>query len=232
MLGHLDDALTDLNNAINLKGDEAAFYAIRGRILWALRQLGRGIQDSQQAVSLEPSAENCYQAGLYFSVQGTYSESLIYLDRAIATNPEYAEALTERGLVHGELGNFQLARSDYDKAIQVDPSYFLAWCNRAGLYVRVKEWNNAIRDASRAIALHSEYGLSYKLRAMANGELGNVEAAVADFNRFLDLDPTTPEKAWIESKIARLKNGDFVKQGTTGQKPRRWLSKLLQPRNE
>jgi len=53
----------------------------------------------------------------------------------------------------------------------------------------LKDFNGAITDINKAIELQNDYTEAYYVRAICNGELGNIEIAAVDFDKVLSLDP-------------------------------------------
>ncbi len=62
--------------------------------------------------------------------QGRYAEALQHFDRAIALNPEVAEAWVFRGVMLLHLGEYHLALASCDRAIQLVPDNQEAWIFR------------------------------------------------------------------------------------------------------
>ncbi|MGB6527681.1 MAG: tetratricopeptide repeat protein [Candidatus Nitrosopolaris sp.] len=60
---------------------------------------------------------------------GKYSESLIYSTKALAIDPNNADALSSKGIALDHLGNYTGAIEYYDKALAVDPKYLPALNN-------------------------------------------------------------------------------------------------------
>jgi tetratricopeptide (TPR) repeat protein len=59
---------------------------------------------------------------------------------AIRVNPNYVEALTDRGLAYAVRGDTNRAIADYNEAIRLNPNYALAFCNRGKLkLLRIKD---------------------------------------------------------------------------------------------
>ena len=72
---------------------------------------------------MEDQAERYYKEGSDFFKQGHYPEALASCDKAIAINPDYADAWNGRGVALHELGRYTEAVASYDKAIAIDPDY-------------------------------------------------------------------------------------------------------------
>lgn len=110
---------------------------------------------------------------------------------------------------------------DLATAIRIDPACQRAWANRAALHVQRGIWGDAITDAGRAIRLAPEYAPAYRLRALGHKVAGARARALADFRRFLELDPAAPDRAQIERAIA------ILEQPEAATSARSWLARLF-----
>ena len=60
---------------------------------------------------------------LFFVSFGKYNEAITYLDRALAIDPNYKEALNDKGLALYNLGRYDEAITYFDMALAIDPNY-------------------------------------------------------------------------------------------------------------
>lgn len=75
------------------------------------------------------------------------------LAKALETYPDYAPALTLRGVLSLDEGNAQSSISDFDHAIHSDPSFALAYTAMAAAMNQLNKFDDALRSADRAITL-------------------------------------------------------------------------------
>src|SRR5215469_11013199 len=61
---------------------------------------------------------------------GNYSQAIQYYDKALAIDPHYVKALTNKGVALDNLGNYAGAIEYYDKALAIDPHYINALYNK------------------------------------------------------------------------------------------------------
>jgi tetratricopeptide (TPR) repeat protein len=217
MLGHFDMALQDLNCALALGREQPAFFDQRGQLFVRIGRQAEALEDFRRALELNPNADRCYRYGLTLSSLEHYGEALPYLEKAVELQPNYVEAITERGMVRMELGRFELAKEDFDQAVRIDPNYHIAWSHRAVYHHRRREWGEAVANASRAIELSPGYALPYKLRALAKKEQGQIEEAIADLEQFLALDSNDSERQHLEALLKKWKR--------TGGQKRSWFAR-------
>ena len=72
-------------------------------------------------------------------------------DRAIAINPNFAEAYYHRGTAKGNKGDYDGAIADFDRAIAINPNDAEAYVNRGAIKQRKGDYDGAIADYDRAI---------------------------------------------------------------------------------
>lgn len=75
------------------------------------------------------------------------------LAKALEADPDYAPALTLRGVTSLDAGNPQAGIDDFDKAVHSDPNYALAYTAMAAALNQLNKFDDAVRSADRAISL-------------------------------------------------------------------------------
>lgn len=69
--------------------------------------------------------------------KGDFQGAIANFDKALALNPNYAEAYNSRGEAHSKLGDKQEAIKDYNQAIALDPKFAAAYSNRGAIYYKL-----------------------------------------------------------------------------------------------
>ncbi len=93
-----------------------------------------------------------------------YEKAIADYDRAIALDPNDANAYHNRGLAYRNINEYHKAIADYDRAIALDPDYRNAYHNRGLTYYNLNEYQKAIADYDRAIALDPNFALAKENR--------------------------------------------------------------------
>jgi len=75
------------------------------------------------------------------------------LAKALEIWPNYAPALTLRGVMFLDAANPKAASEDFDKAIHADPSFALAYTAMSAALNQLNKFDDAVRSAERAITL-------------------------------------------------------------------------------
>jgi len=105
---------------------------------------------------------------------------------AIRLNPDYAHAYNNRGLARYAKDDLDAALKDYTEAIRLNPDYATAYLNRGAAYAK-DDLDLALEDYAEAIRLNPDYARAYFNRAQIWRQKGDRRAAIADFQKYLNL---------------------------------------------
>lgn len=112
--------------------------------------------------------------------------------------------------VESEKDGFAKASAIYRGVIKEDPTVIDAWFAFGNLYAKNRRYREAIEQFSRALALKPDYDLAVINLATAYRNLGNDEAALAGYERYLTIDPKDPYVRYQIGEI-HLDRGDIAK---------------------
>jgi TolB-like protein len=202
---------------------EAYDNYLRGRHFWTQRSsaaFDSAIRYYNRAVLLDPEYARAY-AGLaetYVLLPEfggpSFPETLPYAraatERALALNPELAEAYAASGYIKTVFEwDREAAELDYRKAIELDPDYATAHQWYAELLAQTRRWDEALAEARRAVELDP-------LSPAANMILGNLiaytgdpEAAIPVVEQALDIAPDMELATYVLASTHVL-NGDLA----------------------
>lgn len=132
--------------------------------------------------------------------EGDFARAVSHYTNAIRSGELVGEALAitynNRGVAHGEAGNFDPAIADYSQALALRPNDATTIRNLRVAYVRRGElefasgaYDDAVADFSEAIDLEPEHHLAYQRRGEVYTELGLLDRAIADLERAVVLSP-------------------------------------------
>jgi len=127
--------------------------------------------------------------GNIYSQQGNYDEAFSYFNKAIALEPDNAEAFRERGITYGNKGNLDQASSDLGKAIELFPDFADAYHDRANVYSTRGDIDNAISDLNQAIIINPDFVEAYHDRGKAYSVKGDTDSAISDYDKAIEIDP-------------------------------------------
>ena len=123
------------------------------------------------------------------SQNGNHEKAIEYYTKAIELNPDYADALNNRGACYDGLKEYEKALVDYNKAIELKPDYAVAYNNRGLCYKNLKEYEKALADYTKAIELNPDDAVVFYNRGLCYQNLKEYEKALADYNKAIELNP-------------------------------------------
>ncbi|MBI5300426.1 MAG: tetratricopeptide repeat protein [Deltaproteobacteria bacterium] len=116
-------------------------------------------------------------------------EALAAYDRAIAIDPNFASAHSNRGNALSELGRNKEALAAYDRAIAIDPNFTLAHSNRGVVLRELNRNKEALATYDRAIAIDPNFAFAHFNRGNALSGLGRNKEALDAYDRAIAIDP-------------------------------------------
>jgi tetratricopeptide (TPR) repeat protein len=111
-----------------------------------------------------------------------------YLDKALASYPRYAVALTLRGLIASD-GHPELACEYFQKAIEYDPNYAPARLALGSEYNRLGRFDDAARTLDRALAIAPTSWQGYYELSVTSLGKGDFKAALRFVEKASSLVP-------------------------------------------
>lgn len=110
--------------------------------------------------------------------------------------------LVNRGIIYAAMGDYERAASDYQRAENMNDQIPEIFINKGNLAFSTARYGDAIEAYSRAMELNMrDPHVGYLNRGFAYERLGNLESALADYRRALELAP-----GWnfVEQKIEAI----------------------------
>lgn len=128
--------------------------------------------------------------GLEFWREGEYDYCMQACQYALRINPSYARAYSYLGMALKEEGDIESAVEKFEKAVELGPNdYPWDWANLGDLLTRLGRYDDALsvlKEAERQLPADASV---YTYVGQAEMGKGNIEAAVAAFNKAITFDP-------------------------------------------
>lgn len=86
-------------------------------------------------------------------------------------------------------GDFKKSIELYSKALKESPYECNILSDRGVAYLHAKQKNNSLADFDRAISLQPDYSYRYAARAFARNNFGDIDGAILDYEKAVELDP-------------------------------------------
>ena len=110
------------------------------------------IKSKQEALD----APGLLNKGLSFADLGRQEEAMGCCDKALAINPQYAEAWVCKATLLADLGRHVEAIGCYDKALAINPKHADTWCRKCLSLVALRRRNDAMKCLERLQKLDPE----------------------------------------------------------------------------
>jgi superkiller protein 3 len=171
-------------------------YLRRGRAHYQLKQWSEAADSLSIATALNPGindAQVWFELGYACGECGLPEQAIAAYSRSIDLNPNGPGAWNNRGNLYARFGALDKAVVDYSKAIELNAKDGLAWSNRARAHAGLGQWEKTVEDCTRWLELvqgEQQINACY-LRALAYGLLARYGEAKADYQKLLELAPTS-----------------------------------------
>ncbi|NET73932.1 MAG: tetratricopeptide repeat protein [Sphaerospermopsis sp. SIO1G2] len=210
-LGNTADALTDYSSALTVTnddgspaGDRAAVYRARVDILRGAGQAAEAATELRQWLSLEPQRVDLYvELGQLYAETEDWENMVASMTAALDVSPENATALTLRGTAYLELREYELAIADLKASLNGEVDAAMSDIDRqSNLADAFYELGQALYNLGEPqdALVNFDEALTYaesdtdiaRIRAERGfiySELGEYDAALADFDDAISRDP-------------------------------------------
>ncbi|KAJ8600543.1 hypothetical protein CTAYLR_007923 [Chrysophaeum taylorii] len=211
-LGRLDDAVEAFDEALDLGRDNdskcagAASYA-KALVLEKLGRFDDAGDEFRHAARLEPHPDYFHALGANLRRRGNHVDAVEAFSDALRADPNHKSSLANRAFTLRKLGRFDRAIADYTTALDTfdgedETKLRLA---RAYCYARSAQPRLALDDYAAVLRLDPGNAHAYHNRAIMNDRLGRVDAAMADFQRVLDLEEERRDASTPSGVLRRCK---------------------------
>lgn len=112
---------------------------------------------------------------------GRYDEAIADLDHALQLQPDFYNALLNRGLAKRKNGDLSGAVDDYNAAIELEPARMDAYNNRGTVFLRQERYDRAIADFQKALDQQPGNSLTRFNLGLALQYEGRLRAALANY---------------------------------------------------
>lgn len=189
---------TDLARAALLAKDQRQCASAIGLFNEALRQ--GGFSPKEEGLLI-------YNRGICHEGLGMPQKALADLSSAIALLPDLAGAYNYRGIVWGELNEYDRAIADFEQAKRLDPENPLVFNNLGNTFSAKGDLDRALANYDQAIKLRPGYAGAFYNRAAVYASRHDNEHAIADYDQAIRLVPNYSD-AYHNRGVLKLIQGD------------------------
>ncbi len=209
---HLDEALEDLNKALDLRPGLVPALRQRASLLAHAKKYTAAVSDLQLARKLEPTDHaSALQLAAVFVVEGKSDDALEDVRGDVEADPKNWMAFRGRGDLYLTTGNHRMAVVDLEKALSLKADDSGVLNNLAWVLATSPE--ESLRDGKRAIELAkqacdvTDYKQPHILSTLAAGyaEMGDFASAVEWSKKALELGDETQKdelaRSWRATRL-------------------------------
>ena len=117
-----------------------------------------------------------------------YQEAILYYQKALRTDPKNVAVWNKMGIAELKLKNRGAAKKDFQKALKYDPRSVSALNNLGAVAYLDKKYKLAVQYLKKALELDESSAPSHLNMAEAWMGLGEVDRAMTEYARALELD--------------------------------------------
>jgi tetratricopeptide (TPR) repeat protein len=202
--GNIDDAIGDLNEALNVVDQRnASLYYERGLLYAQKKDYSNADQNFSNSIKLDSNIALVYYnrgvSRIYLKDIENASIDFVTARRkgldsaSIVEINNIAETFFDRGLAKFRAGDRDSAMSLFNSAISIRPNQSNYWFNKGECYYAGGSYQDAFNAYSQAITLSPDYADAYQKRGLSNLHLNKSKEAINDFTKSLQLNPNLYE---------------------------------------
>ena len=234
-LGQGKQAAVMLEEEIQAAPDQAVSQSLLGKAYLGLGQFDKAREHYLRAVTLKPDYTRAYY-GLSMACArlGEDSQARGYMeefrklkardrDKAVDGKRKYndlaavaqlvALAYTQAGMLHRSAGNPTKAEQHWTKAAELDPKNPICRDMLVSLYLRSRKYADALPVCRQLVTMYPKNARHHAKLGAVHAQLNQLDAALADLERAIELDPDNPQYRDLYQRI-RLAKGLSPKEGT------------------
>jgi tetratricopeptide (TPR) repeat protein len=207
-------ALAEFGETIRLDPNHAEAIRARAETFLMLESVQEAIADCDRLVQLKKDDASAYLMRCRaLGLRGSWEKALADCNQAVKLAPKLAEAYKQRGEIWDGKNKVSQAMADYAEAIRLGD--INARILRSRHYYEQGKFKECLADLDAAIAAQPEVAGHWGKRGFVRLETGELDGAIADFTKSLelDLDPvvlTNRGSAWTQKNELDKALADFT----------------------
>jgi tetratricopeptide (TPR) repeat protein len=191
-------------------GDQKAnLYFQRHLLNQAIGDKTAAKQDLRNAIAAAPKhlAAQTALCNLIYS-EGNPQASEKQFDATVAALPDQPLVYNNRGNFLQSVGRYDEAIRDYSKAIELDPNHIPSLTSKGYVEIMQQKYAAAEADLTKSLEVDAKQPTAFSLRAMARMNLGQVDAAIQDYQTVSTLTPNVAS-AFYDLGFAQFCDRDY-----------------------
>jgi len=189
-LGHLEDALEDIRNAIAADAQYAYAWRLLGTIQRDAKNHGEAVLAFRKIDALgQATAQDLVLLGESLAGSGDVPGGLNALARAEAMDPQSATMCVTMAKVLGNKGEIEKALTYLERALVIEPSNHVAWSSKGYGLMKLGRLPEAAQALETAVALAPDFANSWINLGEAQLRSKNLGRAIQALEKAITLAP-------------------------------------------
>jgi len=208
-LGDYEQAIADYSHAIEVDPNNSHFtapYNNRGWVYYLQAHYDQALDDFNRAISLNPSAYALIRRAVVHDTMGHPEKAADDFEQAIENyDGELVEAHNYLAwtLAHDLDTHYEEALEHALRSVELDPQAH-NHDTLALVYYKLEQYDKALEHYNITLSLNDKVVSAYKGRGDVYLALGDKEAALVDYEAYLDLVPAGLERNEVEEAVMSL----------------------------
>lgn len=209
--GNINEALNDINKAIELEGRNDEFLLTLSDIYFAMGQLRKTEQTLQSILIDKPDkVDALLKISNLYLYQEDHNKAFGFLNRALQADPNDHRVYFLSGMINKDKGEISKAERDFHRSVEMKQDFYEAWI-QLGVIASKQEDSLAVLYFKNALNVRPEseealYNLGYFYQ-----QQGKVEKAINTYNQLLDVNPQSERGYYNLGYIYLTIKEDFKK---------------------
>lgn len=145
--------------------------------------------EMKRALAVNPDyKEACYAIGMFYGYEDNYPVAKVWMDKAIAIDANFLLAHKWRGIICGEMKQYEAAVESFGEAIHLDPMNADLYVRRAKMSVAIGNVDDALRDLNFAYELDPAAKRTLLYLGDVYCKSGNDEKALSFYDKAIAAD--------------------------------------------
>ncbi|WP_287734441.1 tetratricopeptide repeat protein [Microcystis sp. M113S1] len=173
------------------------------------KEYEQAIASYDQALEFKPDKHEAWtNRGFALGNLGRFEEAIASYDQALEIKPDFHEAWYNRGSALDDLGRYEEAIASYDQALEIKPDKHEAWYNRGNALDNLGRYEEAIASYDQALEINSNDANTYYNKACCYGLQNNVELAIENLQRAINLDVEYQDMAKTDQDFEQIRGDE------------------------
>ncbi|WP_266366207.1 tetratricopeptide repeat protein [Tellurirhabdus rosea] len=188
--GRLNEALSDIDEALDRDDDVGRYHLIKAQILRGQHKLDDALESAQRAEGLGVNTPELYVVmGDLLQQKKQFDRARLYLAKVLQMAPYEGEAFHFNGLVAARQGDTVRALNQYARALSLKPRYLDTYTQLTSIYTALGDLQTALNYNQRAITYFPQNAQLYHGRGLIYHRGYQLDSAARYYQRAIQLQP-------------------------------------------